>query len=129
MPTQTDTLSGWCTSLRLHIGLISVQGLVNDGAFVIDTGKVQIVDVLVALDVLRGSNLTPIDHLSDILFVCVYRRGHYLGDLRIATALNCIDLIRTVGVVVLLTTLRHLLHRVLSTLFCDKSLFGVAHWH
>ena len=44
----------------------------NDGTFVIDTGQVQIIDVvlvLAALVVLRRGNLTSIDHFGDI-FAC-----------------------------------------------------------
>ena len=78
LTTQANALTGWCACLVLHIGLISVQRLVNDRAFVIDTWKVQII----ALDVLRRGNLTPIDHRSDILLLAYWLR-HVLGDLLI----------------------------------------------
>ena len=68
LTTQANAFSCWCASLVLHIGLISVQWLVNDGAFVIDAWQVQIV----ALDVLRRGNLTTIDHRSDILLLAYW---------------------------------------------------------
>ena len=62
MASQANTLTSGCASLVLHIGLVSVQRLMCDRAFVIDTRQVQIV----ALDVFRRGNLITIDHLSAI---------------------------------------------------------------
>ena len=126
LTTQTNAFAGWCACLVLHIGLISVQRLVNDWAFVIDTWKVQII----ALDILRRGNLTPIDHRSDILLLAYWLR-HVLGNLLIvATVLLRTVLIGRVGMVWLFATiLRILLHNVLSILFCGEILFGIAGWH
>ena len=68
LTAQANAPTGWRSSLLLHVGLVSVQRLVNDGAIIIDTWKVQIV----ALDVLRRDYLTPIYHLSDVLFLACW---------------------------------------------------------
>ena len=115
MPTQADAFAGWSASLLLQIGLISVQRLVNDGAFVVDTGEAQII-VLVVVVVLRRRYLAPVYQLGHV-FAAVDRLGQDLGDLRVvAAALGRVRLVGRVDGEVRFAALGHLVHRVLNVL-------------